>query len=278
MFAEINKTWSWDILERPITIDGDTNNNYKALVRSDNHNLLHICKKGYTPATNAKLTEISQKLANISGMQFEGFSEFQNGCKTLCYFKNTERQFQVGDFPIEDYMIIGNSHDYSSSFFIGTSTVLIRCMNQFSRVKQNIRYHHSSNLNEKIDGLVNYFETYKTIRDQLIKQFQNMILVPISEPMKFKFIDYTLNISNPNEISSQKSNQRELLLNLVNSECLEVGENYYGALNGLTNYTTHIKELRKNKPKVFGNVFGKPAELNNRGFDFIQTQIADYYS
>jgi len=51
----------------------------------------------------------------------------------------------------------------------------------------------------------------------------------------------------------------------------ELGDNLWGAFNGVTKYTTH--EITPRNP-VFGNIFGIQADINNRALTFVKERLS----
>lgn len=53
----------------------------------------------------------------------------------------------------------------------------------------------------------------------------------------------------------------------IQKECSALGDNALGLFQGITHYTTHIKN---SKSKVFGNPFGSLNELNQTAYAFCE--------
>ena len=68
-----------------------------------------------------------------------------------------------------------------------------------------------------------------------------------------------------NELSTRKSNIIANMNYSIQRECADLGENAFGLFNGITHYTTHIKNAKNN---AFGNPFGSVNELNQTAFKF----------
>ena len=55
---------------------------------------------------------------------------------------------------MSNYMVVGNSYDGSTSFFIGTSDEYLRCTNQFSQLLKTMKVRNSKNSKSKRDDLM----------------------------------------------------------------------------------------------------------------------------
>lgn len=68
-----------------------------------------------------------------------------------------------------------------------------------------------------------------------------------------------------NELSTRKTNIISSINYSIDRECADLGNNAFGLFNGITHYTTHIKNSKNN---AFGNLFGSLNELNQTAFKF----------
>jgi hypothetical protein len=112
---------SWDIIERPIFSDNKPIRGYKALFRSDNQALLNVTKSSYTPTKNERFLEVVERMSTITGFPVKCHDEFEGGKKVLAFLECTE-PIKVQGYDFQDFMLIGNSHDSSTGFFIGNSS------------------------------------------------------------------------------------------------------------------------------------------------------------
>ena len=267
-FATVSDKMAWEIQEIPVLIKGKESDTYKALVRSDNDGVLNIVKKSYVPLRNDELTKVVEKLSGFTKMKIEGYSEWDNGGKIIAQLQGTEK-LKVGDFPIESTMLIGNTFDYSSAFFIGTSTNLIRCSNSFGLIHKSMKIQHTKLAEFKREELMTYFNLYADQSKSILQNMERMIAIKASTKMQNEMINHVLDIKKPlDEISMKKRNQRTELEGAIKREIDEVGSSLFGLFNGVTYYTSHIKELKGGRQKSTGNVFGTLAQINNKAYEY----------
>ena len=69
------ETLQWDILEKPVYSNGKKVENYKAILRNDNGNILNVAKKSYTPTPNSRFVEVTERLHEITGFPIENYFE-----------------------------------------------------------------------------------------------------------------------------------------------------------------------------------------------------------
>lgn len=261
----------WEIqTERLFNRNGHALKDYKMLTRSDNGALLNVCKKSYTPTPNSKFKDTVSSMQKITGMEFKGFSEFQGGKKILAYLKSDRRK--IAGFDFDNYMVIGNSHDYSTSFFIASTHKMLRCENQFSRLYKGRSFSipHTSAIESRIDELILSFESYMEEQKRLERKLSIWKEVDVDPVLVEMMIERVMNIELGNEesIGKRRKNKIEGLMHSIKRESLDIGDNLLGLFQGVTHYTTHVYSQ---KEKVFGNIFGSVAELNNRAFAFAES-------
>jgi len=265
---DLKQAINWDVLRNPIysIINGQETliEGYNALVRNDNNETLSVMKSSYTPTYNDEFLERVEKISDISKMSLSGFTEFKGGRKVLAFLKNTTDIVKIGNHTLEDYMIIGNSFDGSSGFFVGTSTTLIRCTNQFSQISKMLNIRHTKNANVKAEEIYAYLDFYFNQRKELFETFERWGDKTVNPQITEKLIKRVLDIKE-DKISTRKERQRILLRANIKSEMDDLGENLWGLFNGVTKYTTHSIT---SKNKTFGNVFGTAANLNKKAFEF----------
>jgi Domain of unknown function (DUF932) len=261
----------WEIVEKPIFSNNRPVTGYKALFRDDNDGLLNVAKKSYTPTTNARFVEVVERMSDITGFPVKCYDEFEGGRKVLAFLECTE-PIKVLDYDFQDFMLIGNSHDSSTGFFIGNSSKMIRCSNRFSKVFRQLQVHHTRHHDAKIDQLLGYFQTFMAERKKLFGQMETFAKIEIDDTLKQSLVERLARMTHEErlgtkELSTRKENIVNDLWRSIDKECLALGDNLFGLLNGITHYTTHT---RKTKATSFGNCLGSLAHINTEAFEFCQ--------
>jgi hypothetical protein len=269
-YCELSPSLDWEITERPI-FDGNGQpiEGYKSIARSDDGHVINVAKGSYTPTPNEVLIETAESLSKATGFEIAGYDTFQNGGKVLAFLKNPE-QSRVLDFPLDDYLLIGNSHDYSSSFFMGNTNVMLRCANQFTQSNQQFKVAHTTNSKERIAQTVKGFERYLEQNDLMYRDFQRFAQVKIDQDLIDESIKRVMDIDTTQEISTRKANMHQEITSCIHRECFDIGSNLLGLFNGFTYYTTHVRNARE---KVFGNAVGAMASINARSYDFCKSVV-----
>lgn len=263
----LETTLDWDVNKLDISNEHGKIEDYCSIVRNDSNETLSVMKKSYRPLLNSEFKPIVNDLIEISGFPNEGFLEYRNGSSVLCFLKNTKGLFHIGQHEIQDYFIVGNSFDGSKSFFIGTTTIFLRCSNQFSRISNIAKVRHSKNSGEKIDELKSYLSLFFEERKNIFKTFEDMSKIEVTKNNIDDLCDKIIGVSEKEKkdrslISTRRNNMLLQLRESVNQETKELGSNLWGVFNGATHYTTHVMTTEKS----FGNVFGNASRVNDKAF------------
>ncbi|MEA5459111.1 DUF932 domain-containing protein [Arcicella sp. LKC2W] len=265
---------NWDVIERPIFSNFKQVNGYKAIYRSDTDELLHIAKNSYTPTTNERFLETVYRLSQITGYPVELYDEIAGGKKTLAFLKCLEPS-RINGYDFKDYLLIGNSHDGSTGFFVGNSNIMVRCENRFTKQFRQIQINHTKNHSFKIDSLAGSFSNYTRQRQRFYDEFAEYIDFEIVEEDKQSLVNLIADVT-PHErednklISTRKNNIIRDINESIRIETNELGNNLFGLFNGITHNTTHT---RKQKEASFCNAIGTNAELNAKTLNFCQNLI-----
>ncbi len=220
---------------------------------------------------------IDKSLAEQTGFKIAGYDTYQHGRKVLAFLQNPEEN-EVAGYKLKDYLLIGNSHDYSSSFWIGNTSVMLRCANQFTKRNQQFSVSHTINSQERIDKLLHSFDAYLQQNKLLYEDFERFLNAPIELDTIDEAIAEVMNIrlqetaghlhARQPSVSTRKKNLYQQASASIHRECFDLGKNVWGLFNGFTHFTTHVK---KAKEKTFGNALGSMADLNERAYRYCQS-------
>ena len=263
-----NYSIGWEVVERPIF---DTNGNiiegFKQLVRNDNGFCLNVCNDGYKPTPNALFMECINFISSATGMDIHKIEELRGGKILLAYLWNAE-PLTICGHKFNNYMVIGNSHNYQSTFFIGEHSTMTRCQNQFARCGKDLKAYHTTGHEQRVKQLIAYYDKFKTLQRNTIEFMQRLENIKIDNNITNQLFNMLLEIK-PNTdfslLSTRKQNILTALNESVQRETLALGQNAFGLFNGVTHWTTHA---RREKEKVYSQFFGSSANLNNKAMQF----------
>lgn len=268
---ELKKNFGWEVETHPVSFVKESNEivtdeGFKVLSRSDNNQVLSVMSDSYCPMTTQEFEKATERMLEESGMAFQGFQEFKGGNILLSILENNE-SMAVNGYPIKDYLILGTSFNGEQPFFIGTSTLLIRCQNQFSQIHKMSKARHTRFSFEKRETILQSLEAYFRTRKSIYANFEKMKNISVTEEQKLNFVNNVLLIPEvlPEKgLATRTINRREELMTAINAESEELGNNVFGLFQGLTKYTTHTLKTKTEAP--FGNLMGTANDLNQRGY------------
>lgn len=280
MNKEFKKNFGWEVETKPVSFlndDGNlvTDENYKMVIRNDDQSVLSVMKKGYYPMSIENFEESAYRMQEISGFPLLGFQEFMDGRITLAILKNNQESLSIGDFPIDDYLVMGSSFNGDKPFFVGTSTILIRCQNAFSKINSMESIRHTKNSPQRREVLFGYLKDYFENRKLLYSNMTNMLSVKVDEATKLNFVNKVLQIptlTSGKELHSRTRNRIEELVQCIDSEMNDVGQNVFGLFQGVTKYTTH--NLKSRVDGSFGNLLGTADLYNQRAYSLSTELLA----
>ena len=271
MNTQFVKSLGWDISSFPVSIvkeSGEiiTDPNFQTITRNDNDKILSVMSKKYNPMTVKEFEQATERMLDVSGMEFMGYQEFKEGGIILSCLKN-QHPLQVNDYPIDDHLILGTSFNGDMPFFVGTSTILVRCQNAFSQIHIMSKARHTKFSPQKREQILCLLEDYIKDRERIYSSFEDMQKKEVSNVVVLDFVNNVLNIPSvlPEKgLATRTINKRDELMSCIEGEMNDLGNNVFGLFNGLTKFTTHSLKTRTEAP--FGNLIGTAADLNNKGF------------
>lgn len=270
---------SFEISETPVLYNANgetiTSKSHKAIIK-ENGALLSVMKSTYNPMKNEDFMESVNRMAEISGFEIAGYSEFKGGKTVLGHLKNNIENFEIGGHKIKDYLVLGSSFDGTHPFFIGTSTILIRCTNAFSHISQVEKVRHTKSAPKKREELFQALQVYFSDRKKMYNSLEKMMKVKVDRSIIEAAKEYVFKLSKQDmlegNLSTRKTNQMEMVHLDILGEMHEVGGTAFGLFQGFTKYTTHTAN-QKDDNKVFGNIFGTVSEVNKRAYQFATSLI-----
>lgn len=244
---------------------------YVSLKRSDTKETLSLFRKSYTETKNSEFEEYARQLADASGYELEGFSEFRGGTKVLAYLKsNDDLIHQYLGLKSENYLVFGNSHDGTLPLFVGGANILLRCYNQWSQIMQGLKIRHTKNHQYKVDMFIDLVRDFRKEKEKEAIIFTKMADIKIDRGLldsianRLLKIDET-KIGKEDLLSTRMANTKIALMESFNKETADLGMNLWGAFNGITHYTTHSKS----STDTYGNLLGGNYKFNQDGLKFL---------
>ncbi len=270
MKTTLTTNLNWDLKTQTLLIPGINETKRKVILRDDNSLLLGVVGKDYCPVTNADLMHFVKAIVRTGEFEFKGFDEINDGKIILAFLQNKNSNLKLNNCPMREYLIIGNSHDGTRPFYIGTGSSLIRCENQFYSTLKVFKRKHTSPLSISDFEMREIIKTYKQKKNRIYEAFDGMENIPVHEGIVtrlIKEIHKMLHVDSKSlkQMHWQDSPSMRTLNNCIYKEMQDLGNNVFGLFNGVTWYTSH--EMR-NAGSDFGRLNGTANKINQKAYRF----------
>lgn len=272
MKNELKQTLNWEVEQQELQTGNVAIKGKFALRRTDTGKILNICSDRYKPFYNQDLLRLVDKIEKISPFKLEGFEEFRNGSRILAFLKNDQPGILGGE-KVEDFLIIGNSHNSSSKVFAGMSNYMFRCENQFSGDLYSLRVKHVTGLNAENINPQNILDKYYQNRNRLDQQVKGMMNTKLNWEEVLRYVDRLIDEVDPIDLQTEfiqkPSKRKREILDSIQREMKDLGNTVWGFYNGITYYSSNILKGRSG----FGITNGLGERFNRLAWEYSQRKV-----
>ena len=124
----------WEVLQRPVQVDGVVLNEYQANVRSSDKSVLGIVGRDYKVVQNQDAFAFTDKLLG-AGTRYETAGSLQKG-KRVWLLARMEQNEILGD-PVVPYLLFSNGHDGRNAVRVAITPVRVVCQNTLNLALKN---------------------------------------------------------------------------------------------------------------------------------------------
>ena len=149
--------------------------------------------------------------------------------------------------------------------------MLLRCHNAYGRIMQGLKVRHTKNQLPRIETFLNIIAGFTKEKEQEAIYFQKLSEIKIDAKILDSLANRLLNIdekaiAKDELLPTATVNRKGELMNSLIIETKDLGMNLFGAFNGMTHYTTHVKK----STDIYGNLLGGNQKFTDDGFKVIQ--------
>lgn len=253
-------------------------NDYQAIIREDNRNLLGIATKKYKIVQNIEAFNFFDIVVGEGQAIYHTAGALGQGERIWILAKLPKNIIVSKDDVVETYLCLTTSHDGKSSVRMYHTPVRVVCQNtlnmSMSDAKKGISIRHTGEIKDKVTearkilGIsIDYYNQF----EEIIKTMENTSLNVESTKNYFSNV---LNVADKDDISTRKENQLDELFQLFeNGEGQKLGNkcSLWKAYNAVTEYVDHfstVKNLEQDKTNKLKNVwFGTGANIKEKAYD-----------
>lgn len=279
----------WTVSKRNVYYEGSDkgtlmlDDSHKAVVRDKDNVRLGIVKNGYMPIQNIEAFKFLDGLAKNGDVAYHSVGTFGGGKRVWMLAKIGESEILPQDI-LDQYILMYNSHDGSSSLTAALTAIRIACTNAIlmmlsqGRQSMGVNIRHTKNAHSYMDDARNILIHAKARSVEMEELGKRMTRIRMSDK-KFNRIAYRLFPDPPadatNRARTNAEDRRTLLTNLFHDgqgqDIPGVAGTGWAAFNAVTEYVNHSKPVRGNNPvkRLEGSLFGSSGRLVTRAKDLI---------
>lgn len=262
----IDRNLNWDVQEKVIRYDNNIVPNKKALVRTDNQELLAILSNAYRIFSNEDLKDLCRDIERNTNYRLNQFVELGGGKKVLAFLENKKMQ-SINGTPVKEFLVIGNSFDGSSALFVGYNSHMCRCENQFTDATRVLSSKHLRGQMDSDFTLKEVMTHFKRQKMATLRKFKKMEQTKVSGRKIDSLIKLLLGANDQEKMCPKEQKLRAS----IRKEMAYFGNNAWGLFNGVTHYTSNVINNGNNS---FGNVSGSSQRMNNQAMQFLMDMEA----
>jgi phage/plasmid-like protein (TIGR03299 family) len=219
------------------------------IFRSDTNAWLGTTSKKYAPFQNYEMAETIVKASDGLGMDVTRGGELNGGKRV---FLQTELKSEyIGKSDVKRYITALNSHNGTSSIGFGSSNTVVVCQNTFYKAYKDVnKFRHTPNAKERIEFAMQDLRKAIQLDEQLMQTFKIMSEQPIKEEVVSNVMKLCFDIDinrNRSDLKPRELKEEFLINQAISTEMQLEGATLWGLFNGVTRYTNHVANGKKDK-------------------------------
>ena len=261
------------------------------VVREDNNESLGNVGNRWTPQQNREGFEFMDAVIGRKAAVYETAGALGRGEKTWMLAKVGGLVTVGGDDVLDKYFLIANAHDGTKAIKFAVTTVRVVCANTLhlalteAEKGENIfSIRHTSNAADKVDKVIEYLDIATKKFEDFTDMAKAMTKVKINTAKFDEFLGL-VGIDTEAEGGKKESTYTDIknaFESGAGSKLVTARGTLWGALNAITNYTTHTRPTRVTKTSGFKSEaearlnsvwFGSGASMNEKALRVAQGMV-----
>ncbi|GAB3975610.1 hypothetical protein GCM10028806_33550 [Spirosoma terrae] len=297
----------FEVVKKPIFVEDDTDlfetsytkiEGHFSTVRTDTHKPLGIVGKKYEVIPNTEAFRFFDSVIGKDNVQYETAGALKDGRVIYVTAKMKEPMLINGKDPHDMYVVFTNSHDGSSSVRAFITSVRIVCANTFAAAIANMKgrkksgesnyltvRHLSGYQNQMAQAMQVLALTEKVTQEQqgLFEQLQKiklkddqtkqLALQLICDQAELNILGTGADVQNV--LSARKFNTYNRILESCFGPASQqdILGTAYGFMNGVTYYTSHVKDKESQDATIYNHLFGTSRELQSKAVQLVTSLV-----
>jgi phage/plasmid-like protein (TIGR03299 family) len=267
----------WDVITEPLVgkVTGLEVDN-KAILRTDNFNILGVVGSQYTPLQNIEAFNWFNPFIESGFVELETAGCLFGGKKLFILAKIKMDEFEIQDNdPVESYILLSNSHDGTTAVRVGYTPIRVVCNNTLKLATENkqsqlIRVRHTYQVQ---NNLTTIGETMDIVNKQFITTAEQYKWLANRDIVKSDLEKYVKQVFSTKSLESLLEDEEvdnkgtKILAYVENRMDIEDKHNWWTAYNSVQHYMQHGSE-RATLENSYGRLwFGNNDTKNKKALE-----------
>jgi phage/plasmid-like protein (TIGR03299 family) len=261
---------------------------HKAIVRSDERNVLGVVGADYSPIQHESMVEDIKALCGESGAKVHTIGSLMGGKRVWILLK-TQETSKIGNDKTQNYIALMSSHDGSLAYVVTPTTVRIVCNNTLTAALRatggpngmgGIRIKHTANATGAIQN------ARKVLGNVKIgwSEFETVANALAGRKVPDNFADFVFNKLYPGDTGQAKTAREKLVQAYKDPRgglTSSVSGTAFGVFNAVTEYVDYLANVRKtggrdeSTARAESSLTGAGGRKRADAWDIINACVAD---
>lgn len=267
-----------------------------ALVRDVDHYGLGVVGSVYKVVQNAQAFDFVDSLVGSGDVRYETAGALNGGRKIWLMARMTEADIILpGDDRVVPYLLFTNTHDGSEAVDVRLCTTRVVCANTLAMALREGRAHyrirHCGDIAAALDTARDVLGMARNRVAQIGDLFAMLAETPMDDAIFAAVLDTTLGLDAGKKVTTRAGNIKAEIMRLRESgagaDLPSAKGTAWGALNAVTEYTTHYRSTRGTGPngstlvaetnRLESSAYGSGAEMASKALDAIMEATARHW-
>lgn len=220
---------------------------YYGLYNDKSRSIINTVKEGYRVSQTGEVVEMVLKgMKGFGNLAITKGGSIHDGRKVYLQLE-IKGKARIGGDELIQYITVIDSNDGSTGLSVGIGNLTMSCANQFFKFYKagEMKAKHTGSLDAKILEMPHLISLALSNNMLLLDQFETFQKTKASKKLVDGLMEHLLGYELDAEITPRAKKNMDTLKSHMSKEIADKGMNLWGALSGVTSWTTHDKQAPK---------------------------------
>ena len=241
----------WNVIQKPVYVDGRKAERYVANVRDSDNSVLGIVTKRYSIVQNTTAFDFTDNLIG-NGVTYESAGSLRNG-RTVWLLARLPREKILGD-DIDPYICFTNSHDGFNAVRVCMTPIRVVCNNTLNlalnSAKRAWSTKHTGDIMSKLEEAKTTMKFANIYMNELKKEADILANSTITQIQVEELLSQMFEI--PEDASDRKKKnieaaKEEIMVCYLAPDLANFRDTKYGFINAIADYVDHTNPVKQSK-------------------------------